>query len=206
MTLLTTETSGGHTPGTRPPVEGEATGRRPTPPVVALDLSLTATGVAYRDGTVGTIKTKLADRDQRLTVIRNAIAIAVRGPVLTDNPGSTPAGLVVIEDLPTHAKSAGITGMVHGVVRELLANAGVPYVLVAPATLKKFATGRGNADKTAMAVAALKRSGMEFGDDNQCDAWWLRVAGLIALGHHPFELPRAQREALAKVAWPEVGA
>ncbi|WP_067184530.1 Holliday junction endonuclease [Microtetraspora niveoalba] len=173
------------------------------PRVVGLDLSLTATGVAFSDGSVGTIKTRLSERDRRLTDIRGAIAVAVGGPELMESPTAVPAALVVIEDLPTHAKSAGITGMVHGVVRELLASARVPYALVPPATLKKYATGAGNADKTAMAVAAFKRDGREFADDNQCDAWWLRAMGLDQLGHPVIELPKAQRDALAKVAWPE---
>lgn len=174
-----------------------------TPRVIGLDLSLTGTGVAYSDGSTGTIKTRLADRDRRLTDIRGAIAAAVGGPELMGSRNATPAALVVIEDLPTHAKSAGITGMVHGVARELLAAAGVPYVLVPPATLKKYATGAGNADKTAMAIAAFKRSGREFADDNQVDAWWLRAMGLDWLGYPLVDLPKTHRAALAKVTWPE---
>ncbi len=173
------------------------------PRVVGLDLSLTATGVAYSDDSVGTIKTRATDRDRRLGQIRQHLAATIRGPKLTDW-SSSPAALVVIEDLPTHAKSAGITGMVHGIARELLSSADVPYALVPPATLKKYATGRGNADKTAMAIAALKRGDREFADDNQCDAWWLRVMGLDHLGRPPLSMPATHRAALAKVGWPEV--
>jgi hypothetical protein len=75
-------------------------------------------------------------------------------------------------------------------------------VLITPATLKAYATGKGNGDKTAMAMAALKRADREFGDDNQCDAWWLRAAGLDWYGQPEFALPKVQRDreaALAKV-------
>jgi Holliday junction resolvasome RuvABC endonuclease subunit len=173
--------------------------------VIGLDLSLTATGIAFSDGSTTIIKTKAADGDRRLSQIRSVVGLAVGGPLFMGSPTAVPANLVVIEDLPTHAKSAGITGMVHGVVRELLSDAGVPYARLAPATLKKYATGSGSADKTAMAIAALKRGNVEFADDkggDQCDAWWLRAAGLDHLGHPVVELPKVQREALTKVTWP----
>ncbi|MCK2219747.1 hypothetical protein MF672_039020 [Actinomadura sp. ATCC 31491] len=178
----------------------------PTPRVIGLDLSLTSPGIAFSDGSTTTLKTKDSDGDHRLTHIRRFVALAVGGPQFMDNPNATPAALVVIEDLPMHAKSAGITGMVHGVVRELLAEAGVPYARVIPSTLKKYATGSGGADKTAMAMAAYKRASREFPGDkggDQCDAWWLRAAGLDILGHPLFTLPKDQRAALDKVAWPK---
>ncbi|MEV7154856.1 Holliday junction endonuclease [Streptomyces misionensis] len=165
-----------------------------TPRILGLDLSITATGYALPDGQTGTFKGPWKG-DWRLVAIRTAVA------------GHADAiDLAVIEDLPTHAKAAGITGMVHGAVRTVLMEHGVPYALVTPATLKAYATGKGNADKTAMAIAALKRAGREFGDDNQCDAWWLRAAGLDWYGHAEVDMPKAQRDRLDKVDWPQLGA
>lgn len=161
--------------------------------ILGLDLSLTGTGIAYPDGSVKTIKTRLVDGDRRLLHITDTLVDA-----LDEEPD-----LVVMEDLPTHAKSAGITGMVHGAARVVLQGHGIPYVLVAPASLKSYATGKGNADKTAMAMAAFKRAEREFADDNQCDAWWLRAAGLDWYGAAEFVVPQAQRERLTKVAWPQ---
>jgi Holliday junction resolvasome RuvABC endonuclease subunit len=161
--------------------------------VVGLDLSIAATGVAAVDGTPSTIKAPAKDGDTRLRDIRCAVR---RHLVATD------VDLFVIEDLPTHAHGAGITGMVHGAVRALLIEANHPYALVTPATLKKFATGKGNAGKPEMAVALYKRTGLELGDDNQVDAAWLRYAGLFHLGCPPFDLPAAQVAALDKVVWP----
>jgi Holliday junction resolvasome RuvABC endonuclease subunit len=162
--------------------------------VIGLDLSLTATGICLPDGSTHTIKTNPKDGDRRLLHIGHALANAL-------SPG---ADLAVVEDLPIHAKSAGITGMVHGVARAVLLEAGIPYALVSPATLKKFATGKGSGDKTPMAIAALKRAGREFPDDNQCDAFWLRAAGLEWLGQAEVTLPADQRTALDKAAWPAV--
>lgn len=171
--------------------------------ILALDLSITATGVCLPDGTTRTIKTNQKDGDRRLQHIVDHVGLALgEGP---DDIGDG-VDLVVIEDLPTHAKAAGITGMVHGAVRLRLIDFGTPYVLVTPATLKAFATGRGNADKTAMAVAALKRAGREFADNDQCDAFWLRAAALDHYGQPEFDLPKVQRERLAKVVWPDLKA
>ncbi|MFG3276189.1 Holliday junction endonuclease [Streptomyces luteogriseus] len=162
--------------------------------VLGLDLSIAATGYALPDGQTGTFKGPWKG-DWRLVAIKTAVA------------GHADAiDLAVIEDLPTHAKAAGITGMVHGAVRAVLLEAGVPYALITPATLKAYATGKGNADKTAMAIAALKRTGREFPDDNQCDAFWLRAAGLDWYEQPEFDMPKAQRERLAKVRWPEISA
>jgi Holliday junction resolvasome RuvABC endonuclease subunit len=172
-----------------------------TPLVVGLDLSLTATGIARRDGSTRTVKTRADYGDRRLIEITNAVRQTVGG--YSEGFEQSRVDLVVLEDLPKHAMAAGITGMVHGAVRAVLLNIGVRYALIAPATLKAFATGKGNADKTAMAMAAYKRTEREFGDDNQCDAWWLRAAGLDHLGAPEFALPQAQRDRLAKVNWPQ---
>src|SRR5690606_1198555 len=100
--------------------------------VIGLDLSIAATGVCWRVSeqaapTTETWKGKPIDGDRRLVRIRELATGLCLG-----------ADLVVIEDLPTHAKSAGITGMVHGAVRsDLLAEGAGPYALVTPATLKK---------------------------------------------------------------------
>lgn len=161
--------------------------------VLGLDLSITATGVARRfDAFTITPRGK---GDERLLEIRHAISSAV---------ALEKFDLVAIEDLPTHAHSAGITGMVHGAVRTLLLHHRTPYVLIPPASVKKYATGKGNSGKPEMAVAALKRAGVEFGDDNQCDAFWLRAMALDHLGKPMFGLPENHRAALAKVAWPDL--
>ncbi|MFH1157621.1 MAG: hypothetical protein V1721_01860 [Pseudomonadota bacterium] len=45
----------------------------------------------------------------------------------------------------------------------------VPYLGVPVATIKKFATGKGNADKQAV-IAAIKSKGFHPQDDNEADA------------------------------------
>ena len=164
--------------------------------VVGLDLSLAGTGIALADGTTTTVKTRPKDGDRRLLQIQDAVSAAVK-PVTGDR-----VDLVVVEDLVAGTRVAGITGMVHGIVRSLLLQAEVPYATVAPTTLKAYATGRGTADKTAVALARLYAASAEFADDNQCDAAWLRWAGLDWLGRPEVAVPQAQRDRLEKAAWP----
>ncbi|MFE6021653.1 Holliday junction endonuclease [Streptomyces sp. NPDC056441] len=167
--------------------------------VVGLDLSLTGSGIAYRDGSTGTVKTKQKDGDGRLAQIEEAVQLAIGGGGLGSG-----VDLVVMEDIPQNSHAAKPIAMVHGVVRNLLVKAGIPYALVVLATLKFYATGKGSGDKVPMALAAYKRAGLEFDDDNQCDAAWLRWAGLDWLGCPEFSVPAAQREALKKAVWPAV--
>ena len=158
--------------------------------VVGLDLSITATGLAKRDGSTFTIKPG-STGDQRLVEIRNCVGLAVGG-----------CDLVVIEDVVVRSSAAAVVGMVHGAVRYALLDWNIPYVTVPPATLKKFATGRGNAGKPEMAVALFKRFGLELTDDNQVDALWLRAAGHELLGEPLVPLPSSQVDALKAVSRP----
>ena len=130
-----------------------------TPIVIGVDPSITATGLALSDGSLTTVGGKADRGDERLLDIACAIGSACHN-----------ADLVVLEDLPQHARAAGITGLASGVVRLMCLRASVPYVVLPPATLKKFATGRGNADKSDMRMALYQRTGADVRDDNQVDA------------------------------------
>lgn len=165
--------------------------------VLGLDLSMTATGICLPDGGTLTVKTDPKHGDRRLAQIRNVIA---------DMVGLDRPDLAVLEEAPPGLKGPAIKAihMVQGVARLALLDLGVPYAVVNPSTLKVYATGRKGADKTAMAMAAFKRAGLEFADDNQCDAWWLRLMGLDWNGQSPVMLPMAQRDAMKAVTWPEV--
>jgi Holliday junction resolvasome RuvABC endonuclease subunit len=163
--------------------------------ILALDLSITATGMCLPDGTTLTITTNAKHGDRRLQHIVDQVGLA-----LGEGPDDIGTGV----DPVVRSSAAVIIGMVHGAVRLRLIDFGTPYVLVTPATLKAYATGKGNADKTAMAIAALKRSGREFGDDNQVDAAWLRWAALDWYDAPEFPMPRVQRDRLTKVAWPDL--
>lgn len=170
--------------------------------IVGLDLSISATGIALRDGTVRTVGGKAALGDYRLLLVEDALMDALWGVV--GEPAWDPVDLLVVEGPVARSATAYISGQLHGIMKRLCLRNKVPFVVVPPATLKAYATGKGNADKTAMAVAALKRSGREFADDNQTDASWLRWAALDHYGYPEFAMPQVQRDRLKKVQWPSL--
>ncbi len=163
--------------------------------VIGIDPSLTATGVATESG-AWTITTKAGDPKRLQTIYQrlNATLASAWGD-----------GLAVIEDLPTNAHGAGLTGMAQGVIRLAAINCGLPYVTVPAATLKKYATGKGNATKADMRMAWFQRAGEDVRDDNQVDALWLRQIGLALIDDvsviqmpKPNRLTRSGRSSLTR--------
>lgn len=162
---------------------------------IGVDPSLTATGIADVDGRLTVVGGAADLGDGRLCRLYMA--------VIEICAGGRP-DLAVIEDLPKHAMAAGVTGMAQGVVRLALQHAGVPYATVPAATLKKFATGSGGADKPDMRMALYQRTGLDERNADKVDAAWLRAAGLQHLGAPAVQLPAAQVKALDKVNWPSL--
>jgi Holliday junction resolvasome RuvABC endonuclease subunit len=159
--------------------------------VLGLDLSITGTGLAHTlEGQVCThlIKTREKDKDRRLVQIQAEIRELATG-----------AALALIEAPTPRSPTSVISGMVQGAARLVLLELGIPYGTLMPASLKKYATGKGTGDKIPMAMAAYKRAGLEFPDDNQCDAFWLWVAANDHLEQPVFDLPVLNRESLKKI-------
>jgi Holliday junction resolvasome RuvABC endonuclease subunit len=168
------------------------------PDVVGIDLSLTGTGIAYANGSTVTINTAGLRGPERLVVIRDAVRAAL-------DVAEWAPDLVMLEGYaygrPNKAHELGELG---GVVRVALHEEcrGFPsmgWALVPPPRLKKFATGKGVADKTAMVVAARDRLGWAGMDNNQADALWLRAMGLALYGALPITLPQVNMSALCAV-------
>ena len=65
---------------------------------------------------------------------------------------------------------------------------------VTPSTLKLFASGKGSADKVIVAAALVRRYGVEYGNDNEYDAFALaRFAACI----HGIDKPASEHQARA---------
>lgn len=167
-----------------------------TVPALGLDLSLTATGVALPDGTTRTIRPHTRGIE-RLTEIADRINIRLPAP---------PAPLLAVIETPfanprNFATSLQLAGL-GDVVRVMLHRASIPVVDIAPAALKRWATGNGNANKTTMLRAAVELGAHDVGDDdNRGDAWllWaLAQARYDAPGHWP------PLGALAQLSWPAI--
>jgi Holliday junction resolvasome RuvABC endonuclease subunit len=181
---------------------------------MGVDPSMSCTGVSLPDQTTFSIKPK-SKGYHRLREIADHLHVAAVG---------CQAELVVMEGLfgVYKGEAARVVPMVHGAVILELLRLPVPFVVLNPTTLKRFATGKTTANKTDMALAALKRLGREYVTDDECDADWLRIAGRFAYGlGEPvpmwsstfLTLPLDQLSALQKtlgpkprpIEWPEVG-
>jgi len=168
-------------------------------PVVGLDPSLRATGLALPDGELLTITTpSCSTLDDRIERVRHVVGkVGVRAHV---------GSLVVIEG-PAFGMNNKATHELAGlwwalVVR--LAEQGNQIAVLSPGQLKKFATGNGNAKKPDMRMALYQRAGLDIRSDDEVDAFWLRQAGLVRQGHpDALSLPKVQTAVLDSIAWPE---
>lgn len=166
----------------------------PSPPiVVGLDLSLRATGIAYWDGTADTFE-PTCDGDEmhgmvRMDEIARFVSMATN---VTD------LELVVLEGLAFDAHdNKRLQAQLTGIVRHTLFRENKPFIVVPPATLKKYATGMGNAKKMTMFASATKRLGYDGESFDEADALWLRAIGWhLIMGEPIVELPKAHTAAI----------
>lgn len=159
--------------------------------ILALDLSLTATGWATNGPDYGTIKTDAKQPlTDRLLHINNSLC-----NLIDSDPD-----LILVEDYTVRGPGDHVkTGMVHGVARLAIHRAARPAIYIPPATLKKFATGRGNAIKPDMRMALYQRLRLDIRDDNQVDAIWLWALGHHLTGNPIIALPKTHTDCLAKL-------
>ena len=92
--------------------------------------------------------------------------------------------LVAYEDVLRHAGTAAahIYGAIVGCLQEECENRKVPYVAIHWGTIKKHATGKGNAGKDLMVSSAQKQWGSHVTDDNEADARWIREVAILQYG------------------------
>lgn len=166
--------------------------------VVALDLSLTSTGVADRNGT-RRIRPK-STGVERLAEVRNCVLWECR--LDTRDPSCRPS-LVVIEGYSYASKGQAVVdiGELGGVVRLALYEAGIRYEVVSPSTVKIYGTGKGNASKDEMLLAAVRRFGYEGTSHDEADALILWHLAMAALGEPVVTVPQAHLRALKALPW-----
>jgi hypothetical protein len=169
--------------------------------VVGLDLSLSSTGVAVARSDLSVS----ADRIRPHPKLRGHERLGWLSARVGDFTGG--ACLVVVEG-PSYGSKGGCAHERAGLwwlVTHRLWRAGVPTAVVAPASLKKYATGRGNAGKDEVLAGVVRRfPGVAVDGNDEADAVVLAAMGADKLGFPPVPMPAAHREALVKVSWPEL--
>jgi crossover junction endodeoxyribonuclease RuvC len=171
------------------------------PRVIGLDLSLASSGVAGNagGGWVARIRTESSTEPAQLARLR-----WIRGAVMDY---TRHADLVMVEGLAFSSQTGQHltrAGLWHLVV-EAIDAAGIPWAQVIPGTLKRYATGKGNAGKDQVLAAVVRRfPAVEVTGNDQADALVLAAMGADHLGHPLVPMPAAHRAALQAVAWPDV--
>lgn len=164
--------------------------RTPTE-VLALDLSLTSTGYAAIDE-VGTFTTRLRGVDRLARLRDQVLQLAGSRTRLAAIEGyafGRPQGMAALGELG-------------GVIRVALAEEGIAIVDVPPSSLKKYATGKGNADKQLVLTEAVRRLGYAGSSNDEADALWLYTMTCDALCGTTPVVPALNRTALDGVEWP----
>lgn len=168
--------------------------------VVGLDLSLTSTGYAAPDR-LATYRFKPSAKHTP----KQDSAVALRLPRLRWLTTQILDQLVI--DMPTHVV---VEGPSHGSIGgheherggfwwriiEACDDAGIEILIATPTMLKKFATGKGNADKDIVLGATYSRFPWFKGGNDEADALWAAAMGYELLGHSVVALPQPHLDAL----------
>lgn len=178
--------------------------------VLGIDPSLTATGVVAiqsAEGETGTrvhtfgrkgktdepLMTRLARINDTVTAVQNVIRQLVVYPEL-----------IAIEG-PSHGNTTGShhdrSGLWWMLVRELTYEMGLEVVEITPSQVKTYATGKGNAGKTEVMAAVIRRHlDVPITNDNEADAFVLAAMAARLVGE-PIEesLPQTHLRTMDKV-------
>ena len=177
------------------------------PLVIGLDLSLTSTGLAkVGEGSISTqtITSKGKAGDNLLSRQKRLSRLA--SDVVKEVIAYTPS--LVLVEAPSFASAGGHhhdrSGFWWLVVADLY-YLEYPVLEVPPTTLKKYATGKGNAGKDEVVIAVTRRfPDVQFKTNDEADALTAAAIGHRLLGH-PIDgdMPKVNLEALKPLVLPE---
>lgn len=181
--------------------------------VVALDLSLTGTGIAVTHDQVGeprlACRTVTPRRRPTDTVIDHARLHEVFGAIAA--AVKCKPDLVAIEFLPIVQGTGSVVlrmAELHGAVKHWLWSHQLPYVDINPSHLKQYSTGNGRAKKPEVREQVIARYGrlLHIHTTDEADAVTLLAMALDAYGQPLAEVPATHRKAVAATTWPELKA
>jgi Holliday junction resolvasome RuvABC endonuclease subunit len=166
---------------------------------LSLDLSLTSTG--YCNNGISECISFHATGPERLRLFREAIKDLILKFGTLDG--------VIIEgySFASRNSQAHSIGELGGVIRLLVWELGIPYVVVPPTSRAKFATGKGNASKNEVISSVSARTGIIWsnpGADDKCDAWILEEMAMAKYGLSQVAWSAVSMQALDKVDWSSI--
>lgn len=145
------------------------------PMVMGLDQSITNT-CAVVAGHVTRIATKPKDFVHKLERLAH---IGDRFSSLLGRLPRADRRVAYVEGYGFGSQVAHSLGELGGMLQLLLWEDGWEVYLVPPSTVKKFVTGKGNAEKSAMMLEVFKRWSYSAEDDNDADAFALYAFGVM---------------------------
>jgi crossover junction endodeoxyribonuclease RuvC len=181
--------------------------------VVGLDLSLTSSGLSRISWGLGTVVAETAKRGEAGVTTHPDPADRCRAlhRLKTDIvEWVSPADLVVVESMVPNpaSRSTNERGALWYLVVLALLRRELDVRFVHPNTLKRYATGRGNADKPAMKDATtLGFPGVRTTCSDERDALWLAGVGVHLLdGPLPYPVTDCRADVMAKLKTAEEAA
>jgi len=90
-------------------------------------------------------------------------------------------------------------GELGGVLKKFLVENEVEYTVVAPASLKKFITGKGNMKKEQMLLQIYKRYNLEFNNNNLGDAFGLAILAYKFHNRDKIKLTQYEKEVIERI-------
>lgn len=155
--------------------------------MLAIDPSLTSSGYAFRrdeDLAVGRIMPKTLRGCPRLNFIQKTFLELVER--------SEPEAIILEGySMGSHGRVFDI-GELGGVLKLIAFQHELEVLIVPPATLKKWVTGKGNANKKQMIAAVKKKWKVEFKSNDECDA-----VALLHFGEFYYEQKHKRRKSEA---------
>lgn len=145
--------------------------------VLGLDLSLTSSGFCYRSWHdmeihTGIVKPAAYRTVARLLYIQDSIEM------LVDRESITHVAIEGYSMGKFQMQRAHSTGELGGVIKLMFWRRKIPILLVSPKSLKKFATGNGNATKPQVQGFVMTRWGHRVTQEDEADAFVLYQLGL----------------------------
>jgi len=157
------------------------------PPILGIDASLTNTGIALIN-----LNGKLIHSDTISPKSKGTYRLIYHESSLEKLIFDYSPQIAVMEGY-AYSPNAGMAfniGELGGIYKTQLWKNRIPLYIVAPTTLKKFATGSGKGDKNKIMLNVYREYGLEFKDDDQTDAFVLSQIGLKILQYKHNSLPK----------------